>query len=132
MRNLLIFLFGRRAESVVTVNIDGVEWYPAQSICQWLGIKDVSSAMRDRVAVMELFDEADKCKRRVPELNRHSDVWLLSMSGIWKLMLCSKSIRADMFRTWLAMEFLPISMRFIEQQPGLAVAGYSMLFYLTE
>lgn len=127
MRRALVFLFGRWAEEIVEVNIGGVEWYSAQQVCECLYIRDVSSAMRERGTLLDMTED-DKCKRRVLELNRHSDVWLVSMSGIWKLMLCSQSIRADRFRAWVATDFLPTILHDLVAREGVAERGYRGVF----
>jgi Prophage antirepressor len=124
MRRVLVFLFGRHAEDIVAVNIGGVDWYSAQQVCEFLAIKDVSSAMGQRQSLLELVEGEDKCKIRVPEISRHSDVWLISVSGIWKLMLCSQSVRADRFRAWLATRCLPRVIGDCVQDPGVAEVGY--------
>jgi prophage antirepressor-like protein len=128
MREVFILLFGRKGENIYSVNIDGVEWFPAVQICKLIGARDVSSAMRQRNIWLELYDGEDKCKMKDNNINCHSEVWFVSKSGFWKLMAISNGIRALRFREWVATEFLPSILQELAINARTAERGYPILF----
>ena len=127
MREIFILLFGEAGREVYALNIDGVNWYPAFQLCKLLGIRSVSSAMRERWELLELYEE-DKYKFRDVNVNKRSDVWFVSDKGFWKLLMVSKGIKAQMIRGWLATEYLPKTLRIFAQDPEIVERGFRRMF----
>lgn len=94
--------FSYQDHQVRTMQIDDQPYFTAIDVCETLGIKNSSDALK------RLDDDE---KRAVPRLNLgitgSGSVWLVNESGLYALILRSNKPEAKAFRKWITSEVLP-------------------------
>lgn len=105
MENSLIpFLF--EGEGLVRVVMrDAEPWFVAVDICKNLGIRNTAQALQN-------LDDDEKGICSTYTLGGHQEVWLVSESGLWTLVLRSRdAVKAGTvphrFRRWITGEVIP-------------------------
>jgi|GEM_PF-704769 len=79
---------------------DGEFWFVAKDVCDIVGIEDVSQAV-------EKVDDDEKLIRKIYVSGQDRDVWTVSESGLYTLIIRSNKEAARPFRRWVTHEVLP-------------------------
>ena len=85
---------------VRTVSRDGQVWFVAKDVCDVLGIKDPSDAVKG-------LDEDEKGKDKIPTLGGIQDMLVISESGLYSLVFRSNKPEAKRFSKWVRSVVLP-------------------------
>ena len=96
---ILPFKF-EESEEVRTLIEEGKPRFVAADLCTVLGLKDVTSAVRN-------IPERDKGPRLMPSLGGPQSVITLTEAGMWRLVMRSDKPRALQLQQWIAEEVLP-------------------------
>ena len=84
-----------------TVSIDGEPWVVGKDVAQVLGYADTNRAIAMHV------DEEDKLNDKTALSLGQRGGWLINESGLYSLILSSKSPNAKEFKRWVTSEVLP-------------------------
>lgn len=90
--NLQLFSFN--ALQVRVVNIDGNPWFVAVDVCQILGLRNVSQA------ILRL-NTRNKDIYQVEYLGTYQSMLCVSVSGVYQLILSTRSLVASSFQDWV-------------------------------
>jgi len=99
MTAALVFRF-EAASDVRTVVINGEPWFVAKDVCDVIGI----AKHRDAVAQVE---EDERASTVVDTLGGAQQMTCVNESGLYALMLISRSPKAKAFRRWVTRDVLP-------------------------
>lgn len=83
-----------------TLTINDEPWFMARDVCDALGLQDTSMAIAP-------LDEDEKCKPKSGLGLRGRAPWLISESGLYRLMMRSDKPQARPFQRWVTREVLP-------------------------
>lgn len=84
-----------------TVVIDNEPWFVGKDVATALGYKDTSDALKRHV------DEDDKLTRCFTDSGQEREMYIISESGLYSLVLSSKLESAKQFKKWVTSEVLP-------------------------
>ncbi|PLX98404.1 MAG: hypothetical protein C0623_12065 [Desulfuromonas sp.] len=105
MKALLTDILGVSYSKLSRVRVDGKIWYKAKSVCEVLGLRNTSVAVRGNTTCIGYFgiDQQDICK-----LGRYKNSPLyISEYGVWKLILKSRKPAAAVIKRMLSEKVLP-------------------------
>lgn len=86
--------------------IDGEPWFVAADVCKTLETYMNVRGQANSAMAMQILDQAQKCLRPIEaHLSRPS--WLVSESGLYKLVMRSDKPQAKPFQDWVTKEVLP-------------------------
>lgn len=97
VQDLLRFLFD--GLEIRVRDLDGNPWFVAKDVCKALGLKD---------ALLRRLAEKDRSTVQIADrLGRMQPTTIISLGGVFALVLTSRVEGADRFRDWLTGEVLP-------------------------
>lgn len=96
---LLPFDFEGKACQVV-VDDQGTPWWVAKDVCEILGVQNVPQAMA-------AVDEDEKRTYSLYISGQNREVWTISESGLWSLVLRSNKPEAKKIKRWITSEVIP-------------------------
>lgn len=124
MTDTAIFSFTRAADDVVdirTTQIDGEPWFAAIDVARALSLTTSSG-----VGVhLRKLEPTEKRKVELPTPNRiggKGEAYIISESGLYKLVMRSDKAEAVVFQNWVTQEVLP-SIRKTASMPWPTTAG---------
>lgn len=83
------------------VEISGEPWMVGKDVAAALGYSDTSDALKRHV------DAEDKLTRRFTDSGQGREMYVINESGLYSLVLSSKTPKAKQFRRWVTAEVLP-------------------------
>lgn len=86
---------------VRTVTINDEPYFVGKDVALILGYKDPSDALKRHV------DEDDKLTRCFTDSGQNREMYVISESGLYSLILSSKLLSAKKFKRWVTSEVLP-------------------------
>ena len=98
MSNLSTFVFNQ--SDVRVLSIDNEPWFVAKDLCDVLELSEVSNSLKR-------LDEDEKQTRTLFVSGQNRDVWVVSESGMYALVLTSRKPQAKSFKKWITAEVLP-------------------------
>jgi len=97
--NVIPFMY--EANEVRTIlDEEGNPWFVARDVCNILSLEDTGRAL-------EKLDDDEKLTRKVFGSGQERDVWSISESGLYTLIIRSNKPEAKPFRRWVTHEVLP-------------------------
>jgi len=105
MKALLTDILGVSYSKLSRVRVDGKIWYKAKSICEVLGLRNTSVAVRGNTTCIGYFgiDHEDICKIG----GYKTSPLYVSEYGVWKLILKSRKPAAAVIKRMLSEKVLP-------------------------
>jgi prophage antirepressor-like protein len=100
-----------------SLDYDGAPWFVARDVCDALGLKQVSRAVRG-------LDEDEKGVTTVHTLGGPQELIIVNESGLYALIMRSRKPRAKDFRKWVTATVLPTL-----RQTGAYVVGQENVDY---
>lgn len=97
--NIIPFDYSGRQIRIVKDD-GGVPWWVAADVCSVLEIADTSQAL-------ERLDGDEKLMRKIYASGQTRDMWMVSESGLYDLIIRSNKPEAKQFRRWITHEVLP-------------------------
>jgi prophage antirepressor-like protein len=108
MKEQLTKILGKNYDGLKSIMDDGRTWYNAQDVCEVLGIKNSSLAVKGNTRVGYFgIDAQDVCKLVALGKRR----LFISERGVYMLILKSRKPAAYMIKSRLSSEVLPAIMR---------------------
>lgn len=99
--NELITFTNEMFGEIRTTIIDCEPWFVGKDIANALGYSDTSDALKKHV------DGEDKLRRRFTDSGQGREMYIISESGLYSLILSSKLPSAKQFKRWVTSEVLP-------------------------
>jgi prophage antirepressor-like protein len=99
--------FQCNAHQLRVVTIDGNPWFVAKDVCALIGIKEFRSTVHLQ---MQRLAEGQKAKHLLPAMSGDKQarvVFVISESGLLKLISCSIKPQARAFQEWVTSDVLP-------------------------
>lgn len=93
--------FAYDSQQVRTVLIDGEPWFLAADVCQILEFTNGPKAVRDHVK------DTQKLTERVVLSGQYRQVTVINEAGLYRLIMRSRTWKADAFQDWVTGEVLP-------------------------
>lgn len=87
--------------TVRTVMVNDEPWFVGKDVATCLAYKDTSDALKKHV------DDEDKLTRRFADSGQSREMYIISESGLYSLILGSKLPTAKQFKHWVTAEVLP-------------------------
>jgi anti-repressor protein len=109
MKSLLVEILGRDYSKITSFQIAGKTWFKAQDVCNILGLRNTSVAVKGNNVRIGYFgiDQND-----IFRLSPHKNSTLyISEAGVYKLILKSRKPAAYMIKVQLSQRVLPEIMR---------------------
>jgi len=106
MNATLATLFGQEWANVRTAIIDGVEMYMALDICRILGLSNVTFALKGVTGVYNVSPRY-RTKEFIEEWNHRRKIHLLTLDGVFQLILNNKSSECRRIKEYVAASVLP-------------------------
>ena len=106
MSATLVNIFGPEWADVRTAMIEGQEMYMAHDICKILGLSNVTTALGGVNGSYNVSPQFRR-KERVYEWNHRRKIHLLTVEGVFQLILNNKSKECKKIKEYLASEVLP-------------------------
>lgn len=100
MNELQIFK-SQQFGTVRTVMVNDEPWFVGKDVATCLAYKDTSDALKKHV------DDEDKLTRRFADSGQSREMYIISESGLYSLILGSKLPTAKQFKHWVTAEVLP-------------------------
>lgn len=100
MKTIIPFTFPETGQPVRTVTIDGEPWFVGRDACDAVGI----SKYRDAIAQL---DKDERASAVVDTPGGRQNMLLVNESGVYGLMLISRSPKVKPFRRWVTHEVIP-------------------------
>jgi prophage antirepressor-like protein len=102
--------FGPEWGSVRKITINKEEMYMAYDICQLLGITNVTHALKGVTGTYNVSPNF-RIKMKIEDWNTFRKIHLLTLDGVFQLILNNKSQKCKLIKEYIASEVLP-SVRF--------------------
>lgn len=103
---LLAEIFGNRWSGVRTIRHEGRIMHMAHDVCKVLGIRNVTTAIRGIDGAFRV-DLENRGKVYVPDWNARRKVHILSIEGVFQLIINNKAERCKEVKRYLACTYLP-------------------------
>lgn len=97
---VMTFQFSESKQQVRNVLIESKPWFVAKDVCDVLGLQN------SRQSVKELDDD-EKLMYKLYTSGQNRNVWVISESGLYALILRSNKPYAKTFRKWITSEVIP-------------------------
>ena len=100
MENNAIQIFNYKEQQVRTVDIDGEAWFVAKDVCDILGLKNITNALKS-------LDKDELTFKLLKSGGEKREMKLVNESGIYNLIFRSYKPVAKQFRHWVTHDVLP-------------------------
>jgi prophage antirepressor-like protein len=104
----LVRIFGKEWFHVRTAIINKKRYYMAHDCCQILGISNVSLAIKSARGVHNVSQE-ERTMEQIDEWNKFRTIHLLTLNGVFQLILNNKSAGCRKIKNHIASAILPKS-----------------------
>jgi prophage antirepressor-like protein len=101
---VMTFQFSESKQPVRNVLINGTPWFVARDVCDVLGLKDTNMSLKP-------LDDDEKLTQKILGSGQTREMWLISESGLYALVLRSNKPYAKTFRKWITSEVIPELLR---------------------
>ncbi len=97
---VMTFQFSESKQPVRNVLIENKPWFVAKDVCDVLGLKDTNMSIKT-------LDDDEKLTQKIFGSGQNRNMWIISESGLYALILRSNKPYAKTFRKWITGEVIP-------------------------
>jgi prophage antirepressor-like protein len=108
MNGVLARLFGQEWRNVRYIVIEGTEMYMAYDILKLLGLSNITNALRGVTGSYNVSPRY-RTKEKVDDWNRFRSIHLVTIDGVFQMILNNKSPECKRIKEYIASQVLPSS-----------------------
>lgn len=97
---LMTFQFSESRQPIRNLLINSKPWFVAKDVCDILELKDTNMSIKT-------LDDDEKLTQKILGSGQNRNMWLISESGLYALVLRSSKPQAKLFRKWITSEVIP-------------------------
>lgn len=99
-QEIVTFQFSESKQQVRNILLENKPWFVAKDVCDVLGLEHTTNALKS-------LDDDEKLTVKLLQSGQHRNMWIISESGLYALILRSNKPYAKNFRKWITSEVIP-------------------------